>query len=126
MAPPVHASPALSKVRRGIEDRAPVGVILPIVGSRHRRGPNVLGIRFDEELAGEVKGSLGRSRKVAPAPQSDPTGRPDTPDPIRRPGRPGRSSRIAPQAEPERATRVSYSARADNRFHSLLGQGWKI
>jgi hypothetical protein len=32
MAPAVKAKPALRKVRRGM-DRAPVGVILPIVGS---------------------------------------------------------------------------------------------
>jgi hypothetical protein len=69
-APAVHASPALSKVRRGIEDRAPVGVILPIVGSATDVARTYLGVRFDEELAGEVKGSFGRSRKAAPALQS--------------------------------------------------------
>jgi hypothetical protein len=69
MAPAVHASPALSKVRRGM-DRAPVGVILPIVGSATDVARTYLGVRFDEELAGEVKGSFGRSRKAAPALQS--------------------------------------------------------
>src|ERR1700733_6621445 len=64
MAPAVHASPALSKVRRGIGDRAPVGVILPIVGCRHRRSPNVLGVRF-------TKNWPARSRAAFPASRGD-------------------------------------------------------